>query len=42
MWLNCIVEKAKLTANITVCVAVFEVQHILHKEFAKRPVKRTS
>jgi hypothetical protein len=40
MWLNSIVEKAKLTVNITVCVAVFEVRGFPHEKFANRPVKK--
>jgi hypothetical protein len=40
MWLNSIVEKAKLTVNITVHVAVFEVRDFPHKKFAGRPVKK--
>jgi len=40
--LNSVVEKAKLTVNITVHVAVFEVRGFTHKKFANRPVKRTS
>jgi len=40
MWFNGIVEKAKLTVNITVRVAVFEVRGLPHKKFANRPVKK--
>jgi len=40
MWLNIIVEKAKLTVNITVRVAVFDVRVFPHKKFAIRPVKK--
>jgi hypothetical protein len=40
MWLNSIVEKAKLTINITVRVAVFEVWGFPYKKFANRPVKK--
>jgi hypothetical protein len=40
MWFNGIVEKAKLTVNITVRVAVFEVRGFPHKKFANRPVKK--
>jgi hypothetical protein len=40
MWLNNIVEKAKLTVNITIRVAVFEVRDFPHKKFANRPLKK--
>jgi len=40
MWLNSIVEKAKLTVNITVHVAVFCVWGFPRKKFANRPVKK--
>jgi len=40
MWLNSIVEKAKLTINITLGVALFEVWGFPHEKFANRPVKK--
>jgi len=40
MWLNSVVEKAKLTVTITVRVAVFDVWGFPHKKFANRPVKK--